>query len=51
VPKRPMMMNKIYGLGGRDLGLDDVRKVFAETIKLAESGKVTKLYEYITVRE
>jgi pyruvate ferredoxin oxidoreductase alpha subunit len=51
VPERPMMINKIYGLGGRDLGLEDIRKVFREIIKLAESGKVTKLYEYITVRE
>jgi len=50
VPSRPLMMNKIYGLGGRDLGLDDVRKVFNDLVKLAESGKVSKLYEYITVR-
>lgn len=51
VPKRPIMINKIYGLGGRDLGLEDVRKVYRELVKLAESGNVTTLYEYITVRE
>ncbi len=51
VPKRPVMMNKIYGLGGRDLGLEDVRKVYRELVKIAESGNVTTLYEYITVRE
>ncbi len=51
LPKRPMMINKIYGLGGRDLGLEDIRKVFKELVKLTESGKVKSLCEYITVRE
>jgi pyruvate ferredoxin oxidoreductase alpha subunit len=50
VPNRPLMINKIYGLGGRDLGLGDIRKVFMELVKLTESGKVNRLYEYITVR-
>ncbi len=51
VPDRPLMINKIYGLGGRDLGLEDVRKVYRELVRLGESGKAAKLYEYITVRE
>ena len=51
LPKRPIMINKIYGLGGRDLGLDDIRKVFKELVTLTESGKVKNLCEYITVRE
>jgi len=51
LPKRPMMINKIYGLGGRDLGLEDIRKVFKELVSLTESGKVKNLCEYITVRE
>ncbi|MBI5191231.1 MAG: pyruvate ferredoxin oxidoreductase [Nitrospirae bacterium] len=51
LPARPLMINKIYGLGGRDLGLEDVRKVYRELVKLAESGKAAKLYEYITVRD
>ena len=50
-PKRPVMINKIFGLGGRDLGLEDIRKVYRELVTLAASGKVSKLYEYITVRE
>ena len=51
LPKRPIMINKIFGLGGRDMGIDDTRKVFEELVTLAESGKINKLYEYITVRE
>ena len=50
-PKRPVMFNKIFGLGGRDLGLDDIRKVYKELVKAAETGKAPKLYEYITVRQ
>lgn len=50
-PARPLMFNKIYGLGGRDLGLNDIRKVYDELLKVAETGKIGKLYEYITVRQ
>ncbi|MGA2192574.1 MAG: pyruvate ferredoxin oxidoreductase [Nitrospirota bacterium] len=51
LPVRPMMINKIYGLGGRDVGLDDIRKVYMELVDLAQSGKASPLCEYITVRE
>lgn len=49
-PKRPLMINKIFGLGGRDLGLQHVRDIVAELLKTAETGKVETLAEYITVR-
>ena len=29
LPNRPVTINKIFGLGGRDLGLDDIRKVYS----------------------
>ncbi len=47
---RPMMINKVFGLGGRDLGLHHVREVFAELQTIAETGKIETLAEYITVR-
>ncbi|NOY52084.1 MAG: pyruvate ferredoxin oxidoreductase [Deltaproteobacteria bacterium] len=47
---RPMIINKVFGLGGRDLGLHHVREVFAELGKIAETGKIETLAEYITVR-
>lgn len=46
-----MTINKIFGLGGRDLGLDDIRKVYSELVTLSEKGPAKSLYEYITVRE
>jgi len=46
----PVMFNKIYGLGGRDLMPLDVDKVIAETAEVAKTGKVKMMKEYITVR-
>jgi len=47
---RPLMINKIFGLGGRDLGLQHVRDVFQELLKISETGKIETLAEYMTVR-
>jgi pyruvate ferredoxin oxidoreductase alpha subunit len=46
----PVMFNKIYGLGGRDLMPLDVDQVIDETIEVAKTGKVKIIKEYITVR-
>lgn len=51
VPKPPKMINKIFGLGGRDFGPDDVRGVFDELVAVKDTGKIKSLKEYITVRE
>jgi pyruvate ferredoxin oxidoreductase alpha subunit len=49
-PSRPFIINKVFGLGGRDLGLHHVRDVFTELRKISDTGKVETLAEYITVR-
>ncbi len=46
----PVLFNKIYGLGGRDLMPLDVDQVIDETIEVAKTGKVKLVKEYITVR-
>lgn len=46
----PLLFNKIYGLGGRDLMPLDIDKVIDETIEVAKTGKVRMVKEYITVR-
>ena len=46
----PLMFNKIYGLGGRDLMPHDVDKVFDETIEVAKTGKVKMMKDYMTLR-
>jgi pyruvate ferredoxin oxidoreductase alpha subunit len=49
--KRPLLMNKIYGLGGRDYLPSHAALVLTELNEIAQSGKVSVLKEYIGVRE
>jgi pyruvate ferredoxin oxidoreductase alpha subunit len=50
-PKKPLMMNYIYGLGGRDLNFELIDKAFAELSEAAETGKVKKKINYLGLRE
>lgn len=44
-------VNYIYGLGGRDIGLDDIKGIYDGLIKIASTGKVEKVLNYLGVRE
>ncbi|MBZ0221380.1 MAG: pyruvate ferredoxin oxidoreductase [Candidatus Methylomirabilis sp.] len=46
---RPRVMNRIYGLGGRDYKVKDAVEVFDEALKAAETGRVETLVKYITL--
>jgi len=46
----PLLFNKIYGLGGRDLMPLDVDQVIEEGIEVAKTGKVKMVKDYMTVR-
>lgn len=46
----PVLFNKIYGLGGRDLMPKDVDQVLDEAIEVAKTGKVKLIKDYMTVR-
>ena len=48
---KPAMINKIFGLGGRDYLPEQAEYVIDELIKVAETGKVETIKEYIGVRE
>ncbi len=48
--ERPILINKIYGLGGRDFMPEDAEKVFLELREIADTGRVKAIKEYITVR-
>lgn len=48
---RPILINKIYGLGGRDFMPEDAEKVFRELKDIITTGKIKAVKEYITVRE
>ncbi|MBP7866425.1 MAG: pyruvate ferredoxin oxidoreductase [Acidobacteria bacterium] len=48
---KPIMINKIYGLGGRDLEEGHCNYVLDELVKIAETGEYKTLTEFITVRD
>lgn len=49
--EKPMIVNYIYGLGGRDIRTNDIEGVYDELSKIAESGQVGEVYRYLGVRE
>jgi pyruvate ferredoxin oxidoreductase alpha subunit len=49
--KRPIAVNYVYGLGGRDIFPDDIESVFCDLDKIASKGKADKLISYLGVRE
>ncbi len=50
LPKPPLCINYIYGLGGRDLLMSDVERVYSRLDEVARTGKTEPLHEYLTVR-
>jgi len=51
LPQSPPIVNYIYGLGGRDVDVEDIKKVFRDLLPIAEVGKVEDFYRYLGVRE
>jgi len=49
--ERPLMINKIYGLGGRDFLPQHAEQVLDELVEVARKGKIRLVKEYIGVRE
>ncbi|NWF76722.1 MAG: pyruvate ferredoxin oxidoreductase [Nitrospirae bacterium] len=49
--KKPILINKIYGLGGRDYLPQHAEYVLNELVEISETGKVKTFKEYIGVRE
>jgi len=48
---KPMMVNYIYGLGGRDVRVDDIKEVYGALAEIKASGNVGETYRYLSVRE
>jgi pyruvate ferredoxin oxidoreductase alpha subunit len=48
---RPAVVNYIYGLGGRDLGVSPIERVIKDLQTIRETGKIEELITYLTVRE
>ena len=49
--QRPLALNFVYGLGGRDTGVADIMLVADKVREAAESGKVEQSLYYVGVRE
>ncbi len=48
---KPILINKIYGLGGRDYMPEHAQIVLNELVEVAKTGKVKNYKDYIGVRE
>ncbi len=48
--KKPLTVNYIYGLGGRDIGTEQIGSVYADLEKIAKEKKVKSLVNYLGVR-
>ena len=44
-------VNFIYGLGGRDVRVEDLEGAFMDMVKVAETGDAGEPYRYLSVRE
>jgi len=49
--KSAPMLNFIYGLGGRDLSLEQIKEIFRSLLKVKESGVCEPTVHYVGVRE
>ncbi|NLI97350.1 pyruvate ferredoxin oxidoreductase [bacterium] len=50
MPKKPLMTDYVYGLGGRNIEISDIVHVYDEIEKVAKNGKVEKMIQYLGVR-
>jgi pyruvate ferredoxin oxidoreductase alpha subunit len=48
--KHPLMINYIYGLGGRDVRTTDIEKVYEDLAGIAREGKSGEVYRYLATR-
>ncbi len=49
--ERPKIVNYIYGLGGRDIGLKEIHSIYEDLEEINRTGKIKSLLTYLGVRE
>jgi len=49
-PKKPLTVNYIYGLGGRDINIEQIKSVYADLGKIVKERQVKELVNYLGVR-
>lgn len=50
MPEKPIIYNRIFGLGGREMNTDDITKIYELSSRYIEEGGADKLFEYLNVR-
>ncbi len=48
--ERPKIVNYIYGLGGRDIGLKEIKAIYQELEEIKKTNKIKTLVKYFGVR-
>lgn len=48
--EKPLVYNRIFGLGGRELFMDDIHTIFDLSETYRQEGRVAKLTDYLKVR-
>jgi pyruvate ferredoxin oxidoreductase alpha subunit len=51
LPKRPMIINYVYGLGGRDVRTTHITEIFNELLAIKDGKDQGEVYRYLGVRE
>jgi len=51
LPERPLAVNYVYGLGGRDVTVEHFRQVFCALEEIAATGQTGEVFRYIGVRD
>jgi len=49
--ERPLIYNVVYGLGGRELPIADIEKIFDDVLQVAKDGEVKKEIVWMGLRE
>ncbi|TWH51900.1 pyruvate ferredoxin oxidoreductase [Sporomusa sp. KB1] len=50
IEKAPIIINYIYGLGGRDIKVEDVNSVYKSLLSIMSTGITGETYRYLSVR-
>lgn len=51
IDKKPLIVNYVYGLGGRDVKVENIEEVFSALDEIVKTGSVEEGYRYLSVRE
>jgi pyruvate ferredoxin oxidoreductase alpha subunit len=48
--RKPVLYNRIFGLGGREMDTEDIKRVYEQNAAYLKAGRADRLFDYINVR-